>query len=299
MELLQLKYFLTVARLEHMTRAADELGIAQPPLSQTIARLEEELGVPLFDRLGRNIRLNHFGRAYVQRVERIFEELEQGRRDLNDLADGRQGQIGLAMYAATHLLPDLLSAFRKDHPGVHFLLSGHQTNTVTSLAQHLARGTCDLCISSPPIQQPDITSVSLLTEDIWLAFPSGHPLAQRSQLRLQEVAQEAFIIMQPGNGWRELTDSFCQQAGFRPRIVFESDDPSTIRGLLRAEQGIAFAPAISWQGLVDPAVILMPISEPTCQRTIGLSWLTDHRLSMATLQFRQFAIDYFARLSLA
>ena len=72
MELLQLKYFLTVARLEHMTRAADELGIAQPPLSQTIARLEEELGVPLFDRLGRNIHLNHFGRAYVQRVKRIF-----------------------------------------------------------------------------------------------------------------------------------------------------------------------------------------------------------------------------------
>lgn len=298
MELLQLKYFLTVARLEHMTGAAEELGITQPPLSQTIARLEEELGVPLFDRLGRKIRLNHFGRAYVQRVERIFEELEQGRRDLSDLADGRQGQVGLAMCAATHLLPDLLSAFRKDHSGVLFLLSGHQTHTVTSLVQQLVRGTCDLCISSPPIQQPGITSVSLLTEDIWLAFPSGHPLARRPQLRLQEVAEEAFIIMQPGNGWRELTDSFCHQAGFRPKIAFESDDPSTIRGLIRAEQGIAFAPAISWNGLVDPAVIQLPISEPTCQRTIGLSWLTDRRLSMAALQFRQFVIEYFARLSL-
>jgi DNA-binding transcriptional LysR family regulator len=69
--------------------------------------------------------------------------------------------------------------------------------------------------------------------------------------------------------------------------------------LIRAEQGIAFAPAISWHGLVDPAVIQMPISEPKCQRTIGLSWLTDRRLSMAALQFRQFVIDYFARLSLA
>ncbi|GHO68129.1 LysR family transcriptional regulator [Ktedonobacter sp. SOSP1-52] len=297
MELLQLKYFLTVARLEHMTRAADELGIAQPPLSQTIARLEEELGVPLFDRLGRNIHLNHFGRAYVQRVERIFEELEQGKRDLGDLADGRQGQVGLAMDAATHLLPDLLSAFRKDHPGVHFLLSGHH-NTVTSLVQQLARGTCDLCISSPPLQQPGITSISLLTEDIWLAFPSIHLLARRSQIRLQEAAQEAFISMKPGHSWRELTDSFCQQAGFRPRIVFESDDPSTIRGLIRAEQGIAFGAAISWRGTVDPAVIQIPISEPKCQRTIGLSWLTDRRLSMAAQQFRQFVIDYFARLSL-
>jgi len=298
-ELLQLKYFLTVARLEHMTRAAEELGITQPPLSQTIARLEEELGVPLFDRPGRNIRLNHFGQAYAQRVERIFEELEQGRRDLSNLADGRQGQVNLAMDVATHLLPDLLSAFRKDHPGVHFQLSQYQVNTVTGWVQQLTRETCDLCISSPPLQQPGITSVPLLTEDILLAFPSTHRLARHSQIRLQDVAQESFICMRPGHGWRELTDSFCQQAGFHPRIIFESDDPSTIWGMIRAEQGIAFVPAIAWRGLADLDVIQIPISEQKCQRTIGFSWLADRRLSMATQQFRQFVIDYFGRLSLA
>ncbi|HEX4207043.1 MAG TPA: LysR family transcriptional regulator [Ktedonobacteraceae bacterium] len=299
MELLQLKYFLTVARLEHMTRAAEEVGIAQPALSQTIARLEEELGVALFDRVGRNIHLNHFGQAYVQRVERIFEELEQGQRDLKDLADGRQGQVTFALGAATHLLPDLLSTFRKDHPGVHFLLSQHQVNTVTSLVQQLARGGCDLCLSSPPLQQPGITSVPLLTEEILLAFPSTHPLARCSQIRLQEVAQEAFISLKPGHSLRDLTDSFCQQAGFRPRIVFESDEPSTIRGLIRAEQGIAFVPAISWRGSVGPTVMHVTVSEPKCQRTVGLSWLTDRRLSMAAQQFRQFVIEYFAHISLA
>jgi DNA-binding transcriptional LysR family regulator len=298
-ELLQLKYFQTVARLEHMTRAAEELGIAQPALSQTIARLEEELGVPLFDRPGRNIRLNHFGRAYIQRVERIFEELAQGRRELNDLAEGRQGQIELALSAATHLLPDLLSAFRKDHPAIHFQLSQHQDTTVTNMVLQLTRGVYDFWISSPPLQQPGISSVALLTEDILLAFPSTHPLARRPQIRLHEVAEEPFISLKSGQSLRQLTDSFCQQAGFRPRIVFESDEPSTIRGLIRAEQGIAFVPAISWRGSVGPAVMHVTVSEPKCQRTIGLAWLTGRHLSMAAQQFRQFVIDYFARLSLA
>src|SRR5438309_3725141 len=107
MDLLQLKYFQTVARLEHMTQAARQLEIAQPSLSQTIARLEEELGVPLFDRQGRQIRLNQFGRTFLRRVERIFAELEDGRRELADLAGLEQGRVSLSMFS-TPLLPDLL-----------------------------------------------------------------------------------------------------------------------------------------------------------------------------------------------
>src|SRR5947209_9180293 len=118
MELLQLKYFQTVARLEHMTRAAEVLGIAQPALSQTIARLEEELGTPLFDRLGRRIYLNAYGRAYLQRVERIFAELEQGQRELADLTGGKQGQVELALSAATHLVHDLLFDISQHHPHI-------------------------------------------------------------------------------------------------------------------------------------------------------------------------------------
>ncbi len=297
MELLQLKYFQMVARMEHMTRAARELGIAQPALSQTIARLEEELGVPLFDRPGRSIRLNHFGRSYLQHVERIFEQLAQGKRDLSALAQGEQGTIALVMSASTHLLPDLLSAFHKDHPAIQFQLLQHQVKTVTNMLQQLTSGACDLCISSPPLQQPGISSVTLLTEDILLAFPSRHPLASRAQVHLQEVADESFISLKPGHHLRELTDSFCQQAGFRPKIAFESDEPSTIRGLIRAEQGIAFVPAISWHGSVGQAIAQVKVSEPQCQRTLGLSWLTDRNLSQATRQFRQFVIDYYAHLS--
>lgn len=293
-ELLQLKYFQAVARLEHMTQAAEELGIAQPALSQTIARLEREVGVPLFERVGRGIRLNQFGKAYAQRVERIFLEIEQGQRELANIAGGTQGQVELALSVATHLLPDLLSAFRQDHPAIRFRLSQPD---VTAIAQQLNRGTYDLCITSPPLRQSGVASISLLTEDIRLAVPTWHPFAHRSQIRLQEVAQEAFICLKPEHSLRQLTDSFCQQAGFRPQIVFESDGPSIVRGLIRAGLGIAFVPALSWRGSVGPAVVEIPVEEPLCQRTIGLSWQTSRSLSRAAQQFREFVVHYFAQLS--
>jgi LysR family transcriptional activator of glutamate synthase operon len=293
MELLQLKYFQVVARLEHMTRAAEELGVAQPALSQTIARLEAELGVSLFERVGRGIRLNQFGRVYVKRVERVFLELEQGQRELVSIVDGAQGQIDLAVGVATHLLPDLLGAFRRDHPGVRFRLSQHE---VTTMARQLSRGSYDLCLTSPPLVQEGLASVNLLTEDIRLAVPAWHALARREQIRLQEVAGEAFICLKPEHSLRQLTDSFCLQAGFRPQVVFESDEPSTIRGLIRAGMGIAFVPAVSWRGSVGSAMVEVAIEEPLCRRTIGLSWPVGRSFARATEEFREFAVQYFGEL---
>ena|SRR5438128_1137812 len=295
MDLLQLHYFRTVARLEHMTRAAEELLIAQPALSQTIARLEDELGVLLFDRLGRRIRLNLFGKAFLEHVERIFAELDQGQQELADLAGGHHGQVELALGAATHLLPDLLSAFHQHHPHISFHLFHH---SVTTMVKQLEHGAFDFCITAPPLHKPGIASISLLTEDIVLALPAGHRLAERTRIHLVEVADEAFLSLKPGQSLRDLTDAFCLQAGFTPKIVFESDDPSTIRGLIRAGQGIAFVPAISWRGSTGPAVAQVQIEEPICQRTIGLSWVEHRYLSLAALQFREFVSDYFAQLSL-
>jgi DNA-binding transcriptional LysR family regulator len=165
------------------------------------------------------------------------------------------------------------------------------------MAQQLGKGDYDLCITSPPLQQTGVASVSLLTEDIYLAVPAWHRLAQRSSIRLQEVAEEPFIGLKPEYSLRRLTDGFCQQAGFRPQIAFESDEPSTIRGLIRAGLGIAFVPALSWRGAVEPTVVVeIPIAEPRCQRTIGLSWRSGRPLSRAAEEFREFAIRYFALL---
>lgn len=294
MDLLQLKYFQVVAHMEHMTRAAEKLYIAQPSLSQSIAKLEEELGVPLFDRQGRRIHLNQFGRAFLKRVERIFRELDEGKREVADLAGLEEGSIALAV-ASTQPLPDLLSGFLSRHPHVRFRL--FQQQSLATVVQQLERGEIDLCVSSPPIEKPGITWVPLLTEEIFLLVPAGNPLARRGSIRLIEAAHESFIGLKPGHGLRDLMDEFCKRAGFVPDVVFEGDESATVRGLVTAGLGVTFVAAQTLpHGLPEQSMVLLRIEEPVCQRTIGLAWLEDRYLSEAARRFQQFVIEYFSRL---
>src|SRR5579875_959834 len=121
MDLLQLRYFQTVARHEHMTQAAQKLYISQSSLSKTIAHLERELGVTLFDRQGRQIRLNQYGKVFLRRVEQAFAALEDGRRELVDLIEQERERVVLASMSV-YLLPGLLQAFREHHPGISIRL---------------------------------------------------------------------------------------------------------------------------------------------------------------------------------
>ena len=294
MDLLQLKYFQVVAQMEHMTRAAERLSIAQPSLSQSIARLEEDLGVPLFDRQGRRIQLNQFGRVFLKRVESVFAELDEGRREIADLAGLEHGLIALAV-ASTQILPDLLSAFLLQYPQVRFRL--FQQHALTTVVQQLERGEIDLCISSPPIEHPGIAWVPLITEEIFLLVPTGHPLARRGSIRLIEAMNEPFISLKPGHGLRDIMDDLCKQAGFVPNIAFEGDETATIRGLVTAGLGVTFMAAQLWKETVDLPIVPLHITEPDCQRTVGLAWQKERYLSVATRHFQQFVIEYFARLA--
>jgi DNA-binding transcriptional LysR family regulator len=291
MDLLQLKYFQTVARLEHMTQAARQLSIAQPSLSQMVARLEEELGVSLFDRQGRQIRLNQFGRAFLWHVEHILGELEEAKQEIADMAGTEHGCIALAI-VLPHILPDLLQTFRSDHPHVTFRLF-HQHSSQTVL-QQLEQGEIDLGITSPPIEQPNINWITLMRDEIYLMVPPEHPLARYKSIDLHEVEHEPFISLKPGHTMRTLTDSFCQQAGFTPKVAFEGDDSSTIRGLIIAGIGVGFASDLMLRGLPNPTIgVALHIQEPRCQRIIGLAWRKDHYQSLVAQQFRTFVIHYF------
>ena len=289
MDLLQLHYFRTVARLDHVTRAAEELRVAQPALSKTIARLEAELGVSLFDRRGRRVVLNACGRAFLRHVERAFIEIEEGRQELADLEGRAHGTVIIAA-TTLRLLPDLLGAFRNRHPGVTFRL--FQASTA-EMQERLVDGEVDLCLASAPIAGPAICSVALFTEEILLAVPPQHRLAGRGRIRLGEVAAEPFISAKPGYWSRDLTDDACRQAGFIPDTICEGDEPGAIRSLVAAGLGVAFLPMSARQAGAGPEVAWLHITEPACQRTVSLVWRENRYLSAAVRQFRQFAEEYF------
>jgi DNA-binding transcriptional LysR family regulator len=293
LEFLQLHYFQTVARLEHMTKAAEELLIAQPSLSKTIARLEEDLGVPLFDRNGRRIRLNPFGQAFLARVERAFMELNEGRRELQDLAGLHEGTITFAV-SIPRILPDLLGAFLTLYPHVRLR---QLIESTSSMRRRLENGEIDLCISSIPIEGQGIEWKPLMTEEIFLLAPPGHRLAGRDVISLAEVKDEPFISMNEGYGFRNLTDAFCREAGFTPNISFEGDEPNIIGSLVRKGLGVAFVPALSVPDVSDPSPVLLRITSPACQRNIGMAWSNRRYLSLAAQRFQQFIVDYFAKLS--
>ncbi|HZU68328.1 MAG TPA: LysR family transcriptional regulator [Ktedonobacteraceae bacterium] len=290
MDLLQLRYFQTVARLEHMTQAAQELYISQSSLSKTIIHLEHELGVSLFDRQGRKIQLNQYGKAFLRRVEQVFAALDDGQRELADLAEGKQGQVSLASMSI-YLLPGLLQSFRERHPGVNIRIFGSPRQEM--LAQ-LERGEIDLCFSAPPLERPEIEYTSLMMEEILLAVPPGHCLAERKTVRLNEVAQEPFLALKQGYSLRKLIDTCCQQAGFTPHVVFEGDEPMALLHLVKAGLGIACIPALVWKSVPEIAVARVHIEEPLCQRELALLWSKERYLSVAARELRDFIITYFA-----
>ena len=134
-----------------------------------------------------------------------------------------------------------------------------------------------------------------MTEQIFLAVPKGHPFASRTNISLSEASEEQFVSLKPGSNLRNITDFYCSAAGFIPKVIFESDDPAMVRGLIYAGLGVAFIPEISWGGSTSPYMTMIKIIEPDCRRNLELSWSPDHYLSKCALLFRDFAIDFFAK----
>ncbi|WP_405112883.1 LysR family transcriptional regulator [Paenibacillus sp. FSL K6-1217] len=290
MELLQLQYFITVARLEHMTEAAHRLHVTQSSLSKTIQRLEEDLGVPLFDRSGRKLRLNGPGRRFLERAEKALFELEQGRQELKDLYSLESGTLELAVTTAS-TLPGILRAFRLRQPDIHFHVQMLPMQEMIALLQ---RGEVDFCLSSPPVRGEEIECQVVCNDHIYLAVPAGHPLADRKSLALIELKDEWFVGVKQGYGIRDLVDSVCQASGFMPRYAYEGDEPARLIGLVEAGIGVAFIPGTARNA--QDHIRLIPLEDHGLVREIALLWHKNRYISQAGQIFREVVIEYFTKL---
>ncbi|MEV4443404.1 LysR substrate-binding domain-containing protein [Streptomyces sp. NPDC049577] len=291
MDLPSLRCFQVVARHEHISRAAEELRVAQPSVSRTIARLEAELGVPLFDRRGRRIRLNQHGAAFLRRVDRALGELEDGRRELADAADAESGSVSVATETMMTLIR-LLPAFRAAHPGVDVRL---RQSPVDAMAHLLRTREVDFCLASQPLTGPGLASVELLREDVLLAVPDGHRLAGLEHVGLAALDGEPFITPSPGHWQRELADRLFARAGVRPVIVCEGDEPGALLDMVGAGLGVALLPAMARDFAGRGRVAWVRLETPGSHRVL---WLVRHRdvyPPVAARRFGDFAVECFRR----
>lgn len=291
MELLQLQYFLAVARLEHVTEAARSLHVTQSSLSKTIQRLEEDLGVPLFDRIGRKLRLNEFGSRFLFRAERALFELEQGKQELSDLSSPEHGTLELAVTTAS-TLPSILREFRKKRPNIQFHVQMLTTQEMVTL---LHRGKVDFCLSSPPVEGDDIECQIVFIDPILVAVPKGHRLADRSSVSLTELRDEGFVGVKRGYGTRDFVDSICKSVGFVPKYVYEGDEPARLITLVEAEIGIAFIPSTARYSQEN--IKYLQVENHELVREIALLWHRNRYISRAALEFREVVVEYFDDLS--
>ncbi|MFS0562075.1 LysR family transcriptional regulator [Terribacillus sp. 179-K 1B1 HS] len=290
MEWEQLEYFQTLAREQHVTRAAQLLSITQPALSRSINRLESQIGTPLFDRQGRTIKLNKYGELLLKRVDLILKEFEEGKNEIQSLLDPDKGEISLGFLhtLGTTIVPNIIGAFKEKFPQVRFHLKQNHSNW---LLDNLQSGDLDLCLLSSFPMESNIAWTPLWQEELFLFFPKNHPLAKQESITLEEVADEPFILMEEGYALRVTIDSIFEQVGIRPKIMFEGEEVTTIAGFVGAGMGISILPDV--KSLDQMKIAKVRISSPRCERTIGIASMEGKFLSPIAEKFMQYIVDHF------
>lgn len=270
MEIFQLRYFTTAARLLHFSRAAERLYISQPSLSLQIARLEAELGTPLFHRQGRRVTLTEAGAALLPLAERILELEEDARRVVQQVAGLERGRLTLCALPALdqHLLPPWLARFRREHPGVEIRV--HELRPARAVAAAVLAGQADLGFIQLPCDTAGLEMRVLREDDLALVVPAGHAFAERDAVRLDEAASEEWVWVHEAQDPQHPLFAACLRAGFTPRIVCESGSAQGVLALVAAGLGIALLPGLA----IEPreGTRTVALAEPRPRRTLAVLW---------------------------
>jgi LysR family transcriptional regulator, transcription activator of glutamate synthase operon len=273
-----------VAEEGNLTRAAAAAGLPQPTASRWLAALSAELGTPVVVPDGRGIRLSRAGASLAAAAGRALSELAAGVRQAAGEADPERGQVVLAfLYTlGEQRVPELLQAFRREHPHVRFTLlqGGHE-----ELLDHIRSGRADLAFTSPVPGPGEFAGDILAEQPLVVTVPTGHRLAGRAWVRMAELAGEAFVAVKRGSGLREETDELAQAAGFTPKLAFEGQEVHTLRGLVAAGLGVSVLPVTEFA--LRRGVVEIPL-RPIATRHIGVVWVRDRAMTPAVLAFRDF-----------
>ncbi len=289
MNLNHLYYFKTLARVEHYTRAAQELSITQPSLSHAISCLEDELGTYLFEKQGRRVVLTKYGKVFLEYVSQSLDILEVGIKRTRAMTSESSGiiDLGYIFTLGSHFVPKIIKEFLSSQEGkkVDFTLNQGITETVL---EGLKEEKYDLAFCSQSTNQKNIDFIPIFVEEIKVVVPKDHPLAAKESVRLEETADYDQIYFRKGSGFRSFMDEQFRDIGVRPKIRYEVEEDSAMAGLVESGFGIAVMPDIPILSMMD--VVAIPISEPAIKRYIYLAKMKNKYLSPVAQDFVKFVI---------
>lgn len=296
MDFRQLQYMLKVAEEKSFSKAAQKLYIAQPSLSQYIQKLEQQLGVQLFDRSTNPLKLTYAGELYVETAKNILDLKYQLSNQMEDIVNFKKGRltIGLSPFRSTYIMPKILPLFYKKFPGIDIVLMEGNSVELEDLA---IKGTTDISIMTLPINENFFSYEPILMEKILLALPSQHPFCKNviskhyaqntyPEISLHKLCDEPFILLKQHQKLHQIAVSLCKEAGFKPKIILESESIEATHALVSSGMGITFVPdtiTLFPQTPTTPIYFLMKDLETT--RTLVVSHRKKRYLSRAAKEF--------------
>jgi len=285
MEIHQLRYFLAVVRTRNFSRAAEQCHVAQPSLSLQIKKLEEELGERLFQRTKREVTVTPAGELFSEHAEHVLEEIELGREKVREVRGQIRGKVALGALPtiAPYFLPTRLREFSTRYPEVEVVV--HE-DTTTQLAEMVLAKEIDMALVSLPVGRRGLQSETLFEEDLLVALPAKHRLAQKKRLELADLKDEAFIVMKEEHCLSGQTMQFCQLRGFSPKVSFRSAQIETMLSFVLAGWGVSIVPAMALSSEGARGLKLQPLGN--VQRTIGVIFRASRPLSQAAKRLLTF-----------
>ena len=289
MNLDYLRYFVKLAQVGHYTRASEQLNISQPSLSHAVRQLEEELGVPLFERQGRNTQLTQFGAEFLNCAARTLATLDEGVTSLRRKARG-EGliRLGFLRVLGTDYVPRLAARFLAAHPDRQLQFTFHSGRT-QELLEGLADRRYDLVFCSRPAPELGLTAVPVRAQELVLIVPTGHPLAGRSGVSLAEAAPYPMVCFSRDSGLRAVVDELFDALGVCPQVAWETEEDQVVAGLVAQGFGIAVVPEMDVLHQLD--LVALPITAPPYRRDFFLVHNDRLFLSPAAREFRQFVLS--------
>lgn len=297
MNLYQLYYFRTLAKLEHYTKAAAQLCLTQPSLSNAISSIERELGTVLFEKQGRNVVLTKYGRLFLPYVEKALDELEQGSKKIMELTSNAQYSInvGFIYTLSAHFIPNLISGFMKDEQNSNLQFVLHEGSTqnecTADLIIRLKSEKLDLVFASLIPKDPDVEFIPICEQNLVAILHSDNPLAKLDKIDLKDTEPYPLIHYSGKHGLKQEINRQYEKVNIIPRVCCEVEDESSMAGLVAAKMGIAIVPESPTFRNFN--IKVLPIGNPMYKRIIYLGYMKNRQDTLPVQRFKKYIMENF------